>query len=217
MSIRDSVIGTIRELVKLEGSQTSFAKKIGATKQAVGNWVNGANAPDIEMIAKIAETYGISMSDMLKESVSYHCLDIGDDGYVDVPVYGDIAAGKPIDMDEIDATFPVPRKIVDKYPDSGLLRVCGDSYNRTIPNGYLALVSFADKEPNERDPFAVCVNGHSATIKRVKRLSNGFELIPNSYDPTYSPTIYDYNQDDTDEITIIGKVVWAVMPFDYEI
>lgn len=86
-----------------------------------------------------------------------------------------------------------------------------------LPNGCLALVDFDMKEPNEHDPFAVCVNGYSATVKRVKRLANGFELIPNSYDPTYIPTVFDYNKHDTEEITITGQVVWATMPFDYEI
>ena len=61
------------------------------------------------------------------------------------------------------------------------------------------------------------MNGYAATIKRVKKLANGYELTPHSYDPTYLPIVYDYNRNDTEEVTIIGKVVWATMPFDYEI
>lgn len=191
------------------------------SRNTVTSWERGRTEPDGDTLIQLCKIFGAQIGDFYYKDPHYEYAVIStsgdDDGYIDIPIYGEIAAGVPIEMAEIDDTFPVPRKIVDKYPESGLLRVVGDSYNRSIPNGYFALVSFADKEPNEHDPFAVCVNGHCATIKRVKQLANGFELIPNSYDPTYVPKIYDYNKEDTDEVTIIGKVVWATMPFDYEI
>lgn len=218
MSVRDTVLDKIRELVKLEGSNTAFAKRVGASKQAVGNWINGANAPDIEMIATIAKAYGIPLSEMLSNSVTYEVVSLENkkkNDFVDLPVMGEIAAGTPIEMTEIIDNHPCPKQIADKHPNSGWLRVEGDSYNKSIPNGCLALIDFDMKEPNEHSPFAVCVNGYSATIKRVKRLANGYELIPNSYDPTYLPMIYDYNKDDTEEITIIGQVVYAAFPFDW--
>ena len=219
MSVRDAVLDKIRELVKLEGSNTAFAKRVGASKQAVGNWIKGANAPDIEMIATIAKAYGIPLSEMLSNSVTYEVVSLENkkkNDFVDRPVMGEIAAGTPIEMTEIIDNHPCPAQIADKHPNSGWLRVEGDSYNKSIPNGCLALVDFDMKEPNEHSPFAVCVNGYKATIKRVKRLANGYELIPNSYDPTYLPIIYDYNKDDTDEVTIIGQVVYASYPFDWE-
>lgn len=219
MSVRDAVLDKIRELVKLEGSNTAFAKRVGASKQAVGNWIKGANAPDIEMIATIAKAYGIPLSEMLSNSVTYEVVSLENkkkNDFVDRPVMGEIAAGTPIEMTEIIDNHPCPAQIADKHPNSGWLRVEGDSYNKSIPNGCLALVDFDMKEPNEHSPFAVCVNGYKATIKRVKRLANGYELIPNSYDPTYLPIIYDYNKDDTEQITIIGQVVYAAFPFDWE-
>lgn len=219
MSVRDAVLDKIRELVKLEGSNVDFAKKVGTSKQAVGNWIKGANAPDIEMIAKIAKAYGIPLSEMLSSDVTYAVVDLNKEQQNDFvlrPVMGEIAAATPIEMTEIIDNHPCPKQIADKHPNSGWLRVEGDSYNRSIPNGCYALIDFDLKEPNEHSPFAVCVNGYSATIKRVKRLANGYELIPNSYDPTYLPMIYDYNKDDTEEITIIGQVVYAAFPFDWE-
>lgn len=219
MSVRDAVLDKIRELVKLEGSNVDFAKKVGTSKQAVGNWIKGANAPDIEMIAKIAKAYGIPLSEMLSSDVTYAVVDLNKEQQNDFvlrPVMGEIAAGTPIEMTEIIDNHPCPKQIADKHPNSGWLRVEGDSYNRSIPNGCYALIDFDLKEPNEHSPFAVCVNGYSATIKRVKRLANGYELIPNSYDPTYLPMIYDYNKDDTEEITIIGQVVYSTFLCDWE-
>lgn len=107
----------------------------------------------------------------------------------------------------------VPARFVHDDPNVFLLRVEGESVNKIIPNDHLALISPKQKEPNEHDLFAVCVNGHDATIKHVKPLANGIALIPDSHDPTYRPQIFDYADDDCEEVTIIGKVVWSCMAF----
>ena len=57
------------------------------------------------------------------------------------------------------------------------------------------------------------VNGYDATIKRIRKLANGVELIPDSYDPTYRPKVYDFNEEDTPAIKILGKVVWWCKEF----
>ena len=46
-----------------------------------------------------------------------------------------------------------------------------------------------------------------------KQLANGIELIPDSYDPTYRSNVYDFNEDDTPAIKILGKVVWWCKEF----
>lgn len=60
------------------------------------------------------------------------------------------------------------------------------------------------------------MNGYDATIKRVKPLNNGFELAPDSTDPTFKPAVYDYGIEGTETITLIGRVVYHVLPFDWE-
>lgn len=206
-------------LVKYDITGESLARIAGVEPSSVTRWRNGSQMRK-EPLRKMCEYFGLTEDDILSTRFGLAAKEHGlcsSDGYVDIPVYGEIAAGIPIEMAEIDSTFPVPLRIRAKYPDSGLVRVDGDSFNRRLPNGCLALIDFSQREPNEWDAFAVCVNGRAATIKRVKRLANGYELIPYSYDPTYTSIIYDYNRDDTEEVTIIGKVVWATMPFDYEI
>lgn len=218
----------VKQLRERDGiSQAKLAKLIDVSDTSIQNYEYEMRDIPGEVLAKMAEVFNTSSDYILKQtdapsSIEYYVMSLDnggndDDGYVNVPIYGEIAAGTPIDMIEFEDEFPVPEKIKSQHPNSGLLRVKGDSYNRRLPNGCLALIDFDLKEPNEHDPFAVCVNGYSATVKRVKKLANGFELIPNSFDPTYLSTVYDYNKHDTEEITIIGKVVWATMPFDYDI
>lgn len=193
-------------------SQDQLGQRLGKTRSAISQYEAGKIIPRMGVIEDIAAVFNVPKSEILGENVT----NLSSSDFIELPVMGEITAGTPIDMTEIIDNHPCPKQIADKHPNSGWLRVEGDSYNRSIPNGCYALIDFDMKEPNEHSPFAVCVNGHSATIKKVKRLANGYELIPNSYDPTYLPIIYDYNKEDTEEITIIGQVVYAAFPFDWE-
>lgn len=210
-------MGTISDNIKrlredADMSQDQLGQRLGKTRSAISQYEAGKIIPRMGVIEDIAAIFNVPKSEILGENVT----NLSSSDFVELPVMGEIAAGTPIEMTEIIDNHPCPKQIADKHPNSGWLRVEGDSYNRSIPNGCYALIDFDMKEPNEHSPFAVCVNGYSATIKRVKRLANGYELIPNSYDPTYLPMIYDYNKEDTEEITIIGQVVYAAFPFDWE-
>lgn len=188
----------------------TIAHMIGAEKQSIYSWLNKNSFPSANNLQKLIDALHVSSDDLLaRKKVA--------SGYTEVPVLASIAAGQPIDLEEVDDTFFVPSKLANRYPNAFLYRVEGDSMNRRIPDGCLALVDKSDREPDGHSAYAVCVNGYSATIKRVKRLANGYELTPDSYDPTQRPLIFDYGKPGTDEVTIIGKVVWATMPFDYSI
>lgn len=135
---------------------------------------------------------------------------------VDVPLYGSIAAGTPIEMIAVEDTQQVPEKVHAAHPDAFLLRVEGESMNRILPNGCLALVDPCSEVDRDGYPYAVCVNGYDATIKRVRKLNNGFVLEPDSMDPTYEPQVFNYNEPDTMAVTVIGRVVFYVLPTDWE-
>jgi repressor LexA len=132
-----------------------------------------------------------------------------------VSLYGTIAAGEPLEMCEVEDSYPVIRDIVDKYPEGFLLKVVGESMNKSIPNGSYAYVT-PTSEVVDGKIYALNVNGFDATIKRVRRLNNGYELIPDSSDPTFETKVYNYGIDDTEQITIIGRVVYYVLPLDFE-
>lgn len=135
----------------------------------------------------------------------------------DVPLYGSIAAGVPIEMAEVEDSQPIPTAVHSRYPRAFLLRVEGNSMNNILPNGCLALVDPCNTVDRDGKAYAVCVNGYDATIKRVRKLNNGFVLEPDSTDPTYQPQVFNFNEPDTMAITIIGRVVFYVLPTDWEI
>lgn len=183
-------------------------------------WEQGVNEPDMESIINLAELYGVTTDTIL--GTKYAEPIGGVDriipttyGFVDVPLYGSIAAGTPIEMIEVDDTHPVPAAVMDEHPDAFLLTVKGQSMNRILPDGCYALIDPCEDVERDNQPYAVCVNGYDATIKRVRKLDNGFELAPDSTDPTFKPKVYDYGEDGTEEITVIGRVVYHVLPFDW--
>lgn len=184
-------------------SQEKLGEILGKTRSAISQYESGKIIPRMGVIEDMSQLFGVKKSEIIGESV------IPALGMSTVPLVGRIAAGDPIPMEEYPDTGEAPTRLVEEDPDAFLLRVDGDSVNRLIPDGSVALVSPKHREPNEHDLFAVCVNGYDATIKHVRKLANGFMLVPDSHDPTYRPQVFDYNDDATDTITIIGKVVWA--------
>lgn len=193
-------------------SQQELAEKLDTTQQTIQRYESGARDIKSSVLIKLSSVLGVTISYLLgMENAA-----LPNNSTIDVPLYGRIAAGEPIEMVEVEDSQPVPIKVHEKFPDAFLLRVEGDSMNRILPNGSYALIDPAQKEPISGKPYAVCVNGFDATIKRVRRLNNGFELVPDSTDPTYVPKVFNYNEPGTDPVTVIGRVVYYVLPFDWE-
>lgn len=188
-------------------SQQQLAEKIGTTQQTIQRYESGARDLKSSVIIKLSAALGVTISYLLGLKDTDEAV-AKEDQFVDVPLYGSIAAGTPIEMMGVEDTFPVPAKMHDAHPDAFLLKVEGESMNRILPNGCYALVDPCETVEDNGAPYAVCVNGYDATIKRVRRLNNGFELVPDSTDPTYPVQTYNYNEPGTETITVIGRVVY---------
>lgn len=196
------------------GSIPKFAKEVGISPNTIYTVLrNGISGGSVNTVLPILAKLGIDSNWIVKNRLVESGSSESD--FTDVPLYGSIAAGSPIEMQEVENTHPIPSRIHEKYPDAFLLKVDGESMNRILPNGCFALVDPQEDVDSNGDPYAVCVNGYDATIKRVRRLNNGFELDPDSNDPTYKSVLYDYGIEGTETITVIGRVVYYVLPFDW--
>jgi transcriptional regulator with XRE-family HTH domain len=57
---------TIKKLRKKEGlTQEQFAMKINVTRQAVSNWENNRNLPDLEMLLRMAALFHLSLDEFI--------------------------------------------------------------------------------------------------------------------------------------------------------
>lgn len=184
----------------------------------ITSWETARTEPDADTMIQLCILFGADVSDFYYKSPEYEIATESDESpaWVEVPLYGSIAAGTPIEMETVENTFIIPAELRKRYPRAFLLKVEGESMNKKLPNGSYALIDPTD-EVLDGNAYAVCVNGHDATIKRVRKLENGFELMPDSTDPTIKSVVYDYGEEGTEQITVIGEVVWYCVPFGYSI
>lgn len=208
-SLQKHIADKLREF-RTEGkySVDVVGEVVGKSGKTISAWEVYNGQPKADDIVSLAKFFGKSASDFY---AGYE----GFDEYSEVPLLGRIAAGQPIEMDEVENSWSIPQTMKDRYPNAFLLIVDGESMNRILPNGSYALINPVDEIRKDNAPYAVCVNGYDATIKRVHRLNNGFELVPDSTDPTFTPQIFNYNEPGTDIITCIGEVVWYTLPYDW--
>lgn len=197
-------------------SQRDLASALGISKGTVGAWETKDTLPDWDRMEEISRYFDIQMPRLFSKYIPMR--DEEEFSSVETRVYGRIAAGTPIEMDEGDYGFPCPTFVMKKHPKAFYLEVDGESMNKVLPNGCLALVDPTLKDSIMDDHvYAVCVNGYDATVKRVHPLEHGIELDPDSTDPTFHPMVYDETVEGTETVTIIGEVVWYTVPFDFEI
>lgn len=218
--VRAHIASTLKRLRKNAGMNVDeVGAKLGKSGKTISAWEVGRGQPDGDELIALCRLFDAHISEFFGEAIPVS----EEDEFVDVPVYGSIAAGTPIEMIEVEETFPVARSIVEKFngfDEDGLLvlfllKIKGESMNRILPNGVYGLTKPSSTIDYDNAPYAVCVNGYDATVKRVHKLNNGFELVPDSTDPTFKPTVYDYGVEGTETITIIGRVVYYVLPFDW--
>ena len=209
--------------VEYELNQEAMAEKTGLSQTAISAWECGESTPRKANVLKIIKAFPeITFDDVMSESNGFAAkvlrrASAASSGWVEVPYYGSIAAGEPIEMIDRSETYLVPAQIVEAHPNSGVLQICGNSWNKGgIYDGFFVFVDFDIREPaNEHEPFAVRINGDHATVKSIQKLENGLRLLPNSYDETIKPITFDYSKDGDMSVDTLGKVVWTFAPFDY--
>lgn len=194
-------------------SQRELAGRLGVSKSTIGNWEASSALPDMEMMEAVADFFGVRLGALFMDDLDVSVLS----PWTTAKVLGNIAAGTPIEMIDADSTASIPTEIMRAHPRAFYLKVDGESMNRVLPNGCYALVDPDRREVYDNRAYAVCVNGYDATVKRVRKLANGFQLVPDSDDPTYPVKTYNYNEEGTETVTVIGEVVWYSVPFGFEI
>lgn len=197
-------------------SQRDLAERVGVSRATVAAWEVRDTLPNMNTMSRLQEVLGVSAGQLFTPYMQP--LDDKEFSSKELRVFGRIAAGTPLEMEEGDFGFPCPIKLIERYPKAFYLEVEGESMSRVLPDGCYVLV-----DPEQRNSvingqvYAVCVNGYDATVKRVRKLANGVELIPDSLDPTYHSMVYDSTVEGTETVTIIGRVVWYTIPYDFEI
>ncbi|MBS9336445.1 helix-turn-helix domain-containing protein [Fructobacillus papyrifericola] len=175
--------------------------------------------PSKKTLLKIAHGLNVSQDDIFKvagfvaDSPSNE-LNITGINTVSIPIYGRISAGYPEGAKEdIEGHVKIDDDLIERYGKDNLigLRVNGESMNKVVPNGAVAILAKIDKgEITNGDICGVIIDGEAATLKHVYQYPDRIRFEPDSWlKEEFKP--FEYNKEDVENgqppIQIIGKLV----------
>lgn len=179
-------------------TQAEIAMRIGVDRSTYAKYENGQSEPNFEMAQKLASLFGVTVDFLIGSPPTK-----GTSG-VWVPVLGDVAAGVPIeavenivDYEEIDTSLAATGEFFG-------LRIKGASMAPRILDGDVVIVR-KQSDAETGDTAVVLVNGDSATVKKIKKMPDGIQLIPTN--PAYDPMYYTAAEVEALPVRIIGRVV----------
>jgi repressor LexA len=121
-----------------------------------------------------------------------------------IHVYGRIPAGTPFEaIQDLLEDVEIPSWLAEKKDLFGL-KVVGDSMNKILPDGAIAVLQ-KTSELNNGEIGAILVNGFDATLKKFYRLTDSIVLEPLSYNPENKPIVF---TEGSQEVRPIGKLLW---------
>lgn len=183
--------------------QKDIAEHLNIAVSTYSYWENGKFEPDQESLSKLADFFGVSADYLLGRDEKSPLAKQGGRG-VKIPVYGEIAAGIPIEAIEDIIDF---EEITPEMAASGdyiALSVKGDSMAPRILEGDVVIIR-RQETIESGEVAAVMVNGDSATLKRVKYADNGLWLLGNN--PSFQPIFYSKEECTSLPVRILGKMV----------
>ena len=197
-------INKIRTLCKGKGLKMSYlASKLGLKNSYFADVANGKNTMSAERISFIANLLGTTYEYLTDRT------DDPDRHGVKIKVFGDVAAGIPIEqIDNFDpsetSSWEEITNTMARNGDYFALRIKGDSMTPEMREGDVVIVRY-QQTAESGDIAVVAVNGDLATCKKIKRDKQGIYLI--SLNTNYEPMFYSNQQIEELPITILGKVV----------
>jgi len=168
-------------------TQDQLAELVGVTRVAIAKWEAGERAPKGEYLVKLSETLGVSPSYFFESEKSRkgELELLGSlDGFVELPVMGEVGAGEMIVPISEGETYLVPiAGRVKPQRDWFILKVRGKSMEPYIHDGSILVVEPARFGYAESGQIVVLCEEdgdwiHGCTVKKVKDLGDKWLIIP---------------------------------------
>ena len=193
-------------------TQQELSEKTAIPLKTIQDWEQTGRSPrDMQRLVPVADVLSCTVDDLLGRHIPKNAIKIKPATTAMIPVYGSISAGTPMDIIEYFCIAEAPAAKISKHPNAFYLKVSGDSMDRELLDGHLAMID-PDSEVKNGDTVAVIVNGHDATLKVLFQTANHIILSPNSKNPEHKDIIIDKLDPGEDQVRIVGKKVFAVYP-----
>lgn len=213
MTIKDNLEAIMLEF---DINQDGLARIAKVAPSSVTGWMQGS-MPSKKSRTNICNALGITEDDILSDRsglaakrsgrfsnfttpVTYEVV-----GSVEVPVYGKVHAGKPMEHDEVNDTRRVPDFVAAIDPDLFILHSEGDCLNKIIAEEDDLAVS-PNTKPKNGDIVVACIDGMDYIVRRFFKTDQTLILSPESYNPAHKDIIITADSDHTVELP--GVVIW---------
>lgn len=198
-----------RYRIKAKLTQAELGLLLDKGESTISMWESGAREPKMKTLEKVATVLKVSISDLIGSGTTAPTPIISAPiSSQTIPVYGFTAAGTPIEaMESIQGHVEIPQSLLQKYGAENLaaLKVSGDSMNKVIPDGAIAVVA-RNQAVSNGEIAVVYYDGYNATLKTVYQTSENILLEPASYNPENKPLII--NNANKAEVSFFGKLVY---------
>lgn len=181
---------------------TDLSEKTNIAYSTVNDWKNGKKMARGGNLQKLADHFGINVSELTSDNASDEIPNIFPVGeMVSIPIIGEIACGDPITAEENIIGYRLRSKDGLVSGNTFYLKANGDSMEPKIPNGADVLIR-EQASVEDGEIAAVLVNGDTeATLKRVHYQNDSILLIAEN--SAYQP--YIVNEDNP--ARILGKAI----------
>ncbi len=174
-------------------SQTELGEKMGVRQSTVAMWEIGKNAPGYDMLLRLSEFFGVSVSELAGEGGGQHRI----------PVLGRVQAGIPRTAVEDIIGYEEISPDLQGMGEFFALRIKGDSMEPRMREGDTVIVRRQSSVANG-DIAIVLVGNEEATCKRFYRHDDGVSLV--SINPRYAPMFFSRKDIEEKGMEILGKV-----------
>jgi repressor LexA len=189
---------------------SELATKTGFSQSLISQYLSGKFEAKNDKISSIATALNVSESWLAGFSSDIEIKEINKliipvrAMTNKIPVYGRIPAGVPFEaIQDMLEDVEIPSWLAEKKDLFGL-KVIGDSMNKVVPDGAIAVLQKTE-HLNNGEIGAILVNGFDATLKKFYKLTDSIVLEPLSYNPSYEPMVIKENGQD---VKAIGRLVW---------
>lgn len=195
---------SMADFAKLSGISKAYVSILEKNKQpATGKPVE----PTVQTIRMVAEATGVDFNWLFSQLNQWVNIsqDFERSESVRINVYGQVAAGLPMEMiEDIYDTEEIPVDWVRGDKEYFGLVIKGDSMLPRMRDGDVIIVR-KQEDAETGETVVATVNGNDATCKVLRKSPTGIELLPTN--PAHAPQFYSNEDVLSLPVKILGKVV----------
>lgn len=188
----------IKELRALHDmTQAELASKLNVSKANMSKYEADKIEPNLGILKNISALFDVSVDYLLQRPQNSKTG-------IRIPVLGKVVAGIPIEAVEDILDYEEISPDMASTGEFFALKITGKSMEPKFSEGDVVIVR-QQPDVDNGDIAIVLINGHAATVKKIKKSAEGITLIP--LNPAFDVLFLTNAEIENMPVTIIGKVI----------